>query len=82
MQLAADGATLLVSTLDARVRLFDVPSGKLLNTFMGHAHKEYRCRACFGHAEASVVAGDEDGRVWAWDLVDVRSRPSNVAKPW
>lgn len=46
-------------------------SGKLLNDFTGHNHTSYRCRACFGHEEAMVVFGDEDGRVWAWDLVDV-----------
>ena len=68
---SADGTTLLVATLDSHVRLFDAATGKLLNAFTGHAHTSYRCRACFGHEEASVVCGDEDGRVWAWDLVDV-----------
>ncbi|KAG2121377.1 WD40-repeat-containing domain protein [Suillus cothurnatus] len=67
---SSDGTTLLVSTLDSHVRLFDTTSGKLLNAFTGHNHTSYRCRACFGHAEATVVCGDEDGAVWAWDLVD------------
>ncbi|KAH7923936.1 WD40 repeat-like protein [Leucogyrophana mollusca] len=65
-----DGTTLLVATLDSHVRLFDMTSGKLLNDFTDHSQTSYRCRACFGHAEATVVCGDEDGRVWAWDLVD------------
>ena len=30
-----------------------------------------RDRGCFGHAEASVVCGDETGVVWGWDLLDV-----------
>lgn len=68
---SADGTTLLVSTLDSHVRLFDTATGKLLNAFTGHAHTSYRCRACFGQEEASVVCGDENGQVWAWDLVDV-----------
>ncbi|KAF8135598.1 WD40-repeat-containing domain protein [Boletus edulis] len=68
---SADATTFLVVTLDSYVRLFDAASGKLLNAFTGHAHTSYRCRACFGYEEASVVCGDENGQVWAWDLVDV-----------
>lgn len=49
----------------------DNSTGKLLNAFTGHVNEAYRCRACFGHAEASVVCGDEKGQVWAWDLLDV-----------
>lgn len=71
-----DGQTLLVATLDAKVRLLDRTNGGVLNTFAGHVNGSYRTRACFGHAEASVVAGDEDGRIWAWDLVDVCSPPT------
>lgn len=67
----ADGQTYLVQSLDSTVRLMDAQNGKLLNTFKGHVNEAYRSRACFGHAEASVVSGDEQGCVWAWDLVDV-----------
>lgn len=65
-----DESTCLVMTLDARIRLMDMFTGKMLNEFKGHTHTSYRCRACFGHGEASVVAGDEKGEVWAWDLLD------------
>lgn len=58
-------------TLDGHIRLMDAITGKLLNDFSGHAHTSYRCRACFGHGEASVVAGDENGSIWAWDILDV-----------
>jgi hypothetical protein len=51
----------------------DAITGKLLNDFTGHVHSSYRCRTCFGHGEASVIAGDENGAVWAWDLLDVSS---------
>jgi mitogen-activated protein kinase organizer 1 len=61
-----------VQTLDSTIRLLDAQNGKLLNTFKGHVNDAYRSRACFGHAEASVVTGDEQGSVWQWDLVDVR----------
>ena len=66
-----DAQTLLVLTLDSHIRLMDSSTGKLLNDFTGHVNEAYRCRACFGHAEASVVCGDENGQVWAWDLLDV-----------
>lgn len=66
-----DESTYLVTTLDGHIRLMDAFSGKMLNDFSGHSHSSYRCRACFGHGEASVVCGDEKGEVWAWDLLDV-----------
>ncbi|CCM03336.1 uncharacterized protein FIBRA_05465 [Fibroporia radiculosa] len=65
-----DGQTYLVTTLDSHVRLMDMSTGKMLNDFTGHSIASYRSRACFGHAEASVVCGDEKGMVWAWDLLD------------
>jgi mitogen-activated protein kinase organizer 1 len=70
-----DESTYLVMTLDGHVRLMDAITGKLLNDFSGHIHTSYRCRACFGHGEASVVAGDENGSIWAWDLLDVSRYP-------
>lgn len=76
-----DAQTYLVTTLDARVRLMDGASGKLLNEFKGHANEAYRCRAVFGHGEASVVCGDEGGAVWAWDLLDVRGPSSSLLGP-
>jgi mitogen-activated protein kinase organizer 1 len=66
-----DESTYLVMTLDGHVRLMDAITGKLLNDFSGHTHTSYRCRACFGYGEASVIAGDENGAIWAWDLLGV-----------
>ncbi|KIK09145.1 hypothetical protein K443DRAFT_671641 [Laccaria amethystina LaAM-08-1] len=72
-----DTQTLLVTTLDNHIRLMDMTNGKMLNEFIGHVNEAYRCRACFGHAEATVVCGDEKGVVWAWDLVDAKVLPPN-----
>jgi mitogen-activated protein kinase organizer 1 len=71
----ADLQTFLITSLDSTVRLLDASTGKLLNSFKGHVNTEYRCRACFGFGEGTIVCGDERGQVWAWDLVDVCSRP-------
>ena len=46
------------------------------NPFSGHVGKEYRVRAFFGAGEATICCGDEEGRVWGWDLVDVRIVPN------
>jgi len=67
-----DNQTALVTTLDSHLRLMDMTTGKMLNDFTGHINNSYRCRGCFGHGEASVVCGDEDGKVWAWDLLDAK----------
>jgi mitogen-activated protein kinase organizer 1 len=70
-----DESTYLVMTLDGHIRLMDAITGKMLNDFSGHVHASYRCRACFGHGEASIVAGDENGAIWAWDIIDVGCSP-------
>ncbi|KAF9526595.1 nuclear mRNA splicing protein [Crepidotus variabilis] len=65
-----DAQTLLVASLDNHIRLIDASNGKMLNDFTGHSNDSYRCRACFGHGEATVICGDEKGQMWAWDLLD------------
>ncbi|KAK2463183.1 hypothetical protein APHAL10511_004838 [Amanita phalloides] len=67
-----DNQTYLVTSLDSHIRLMDMSTGRLLNDFTGHVNGEYRCRGCFGHAEASVACGDEKGMIWAWDLMDAK----------
>ncbi len=67
-----DGQTVLVTTPDSTLRLMDMSTGKMLNKFTGHVNQSYRIRGCFGHSEANIVCGDENGQVWEWDLLDVR----------
>lgn len=67
-----DAQTVLVTTLDSHIRLMDAATGKMLNQYTGHANESYRCRACFGHGEGTVICGDEKGLVWTWDLLEVR----------
>ncbi|EJD03245.1 nuclear mRNA splicing protein [Fomitiporia mediterranea MF3/22] len=57
-----DSTAILVTTLDSHIRLLDMQTGKMLNDFTGHTNESFRCRACFGHAEASVICGDENGQ--------------------
>lgn len=64
-----DGAAVLVSALDGKVRLMDKRNGKMLQGFSGHVNTELRVRSCFAEREEYVVSGSEDGIVWCWDLV-------------
>jgi mitogen-activated protein kinase organizer 1 len=40
----------------------------------------YRCRGCFGFNEEYVVIGDEDGHIWAWNVVDAKPLPRSHEK--
>ncbi|MCJ1320913.1 hypothetical protein MMC15_006254 [Xylographa vitiligo] len=66
----ADGAAVLVSTLDSTVRLMDRANGQLLQAYRAHENKEYRVRSCLGLNDAVVVSGSEDGYLCAWDLLE------------
>ncbi len=50
----------------------DRANGGMLNTFKGHVNKDYSTKTCLGYGQATVITGDEEGRVWAWDLLNVR----------
>lgn len=65
--------TLLVSTLDSHVRLFDRKSGKMLGDFTGHKNDSYKSQAAMMYGEGGVVCGDEDGKLWSWGVLDVSS---------
>ncbi|RKP24322.1 nuclear mRNA splicing protein [Syncephalis pseudoplumigaleata] len=70
VQFTGDGNCLLVSTLDARIRLLDKENGGLLNEYTGHEHKEYRLRSCLAPMDTHVISGSEDGAIVFWDLLE------------
>lgn len=65
--------SMLVATLDSTLRLLDTRDGTLLQSYQGHQHQEYRCRAVFGADEEGIVIGDERGRLVGWDMVSGES---------
>lgn len=72
MTLTNDSAMLLVSTLNSTLHAMDLEDGHEFQSYRGHTNKNYRSKAAFGVGEATVVMGDEDGKLWAWDVETVR----------
>ncbi|CZT21939.1 related to S.pombe beta-transducin [Ramularia collo-cygni] len=66
---AGDGY--VVSSLDSKVRFMDRGSGKCLQSFgdEGFKNEEYRVRSTLAMADASVISGSEDGKVFVWDVL-------------
>ena len=65
-----DGNAVLVSTLDSTIRLMDKGNGQLLQSYKGHTNTEYRIRSTLGMADSMVISGSEDGKLYAWDLLE------------
>lgn len=61
-----------MSSQDGKMRLFDRSNGQVLQTFMGHkvSHTGPRSRPAFNRGEGAVIAGDEEGRIWSWNVLD------------
>jgi len=65
-----DDRAILVSTLDSTIRLMDKATGGLLQSYKGHVNKDYRIRSTFAMVDSYVVSGSEDGKVYAWDILE------------
>jgi WD40 repeat protein len=63
---------LLVATLDSTIRSLDAENGNLFQSYKGHKSSSYRSKVCFGPKESTVIFGDEEGKVWTWDVESVR----------
>lgn len=48
----------------------DRTDGSQLQRYSGHKNASYRIHNSFGYGEATVLGGDEDGKLWEWDLAD------------
>jgi mitogen-activated protein kinase organizer 1 len=63
--------TYLTSTADGKLRIFDRSNGNCLQTFFGHTVGVTRSKVAWGYGEGAVISGDEEGRIWAWNVLDV-----------
>lgn len=58
---------MLVSMNDNKIRLMDIDTGAVVQSFTGQKQAEYIIRSSFGGAnENFVVSGSEDSRVYIW----------------
>lgn len=65
-----DGECLAVSCLDGTIRLIELDSGELLNTYDSHhAAGQYGLECCITSDDATIVSGSENGSVVLYDLV-------------
>lgn len=66
------GETLLVSTLDSRLRLFDCRDGTLLKAYAdeGFVNESYRIRAALADNDKFVISGNEEGSIFVWDVLE------------
>lgn len=92
LDMTKDGKSMLVGTLDSKIRLMDRDNGSCLRAYADPIWKneEIRVQSLLGHRERYVVAGDEmavepdgngEGRVWVWDLLTGKI-VAKLTVPW
>ena len=65
-----DGQCLAINCLDGTLRLMELETGELLNTYTGaHSAGQYGLKCCVTADDATVVTGSEDGRAVLYDIV-------------
>lgn len=70
VQQTKDRNAVLVSTLDSTIRLVDKSNGQLLQNYRGHSNTNFRIRSSLGMTDSVVISGSEDGKLYAWDLLE------------
>lgn len=65
-----DGQCLAINCLDGSIRLMELDTGELLNTYSNsHAAGQYGLKCCMTADDATLVTGSEDGRAVYYDIV-------------
>ncbi|WWD21233.1 hypothetical protein CI109_105717 [Kwoniella shandongensis] len=74
--------SILVGSGDGKIRVFDRKDGSVLQTFGGHKvtpQAGVRWGMNWGYGEGVVLAGDEEGKLWAWNVLDAKPLNSSPA---
>ena len=69
VSLSNDNKTYISCCLGDTIKLTDVSSGQLLRTFKGHKHRSYKIEACMTPDDKHIIAGDEAGYIFNWDIL-------------
>jgi len=79
--LSYDERFTLSSSVNGPLRLLDLTSGKGINEYNGHVHREYKTEAVISNNDLGLLSGSEDGRIYKWDLKSTKllnvTDPSN-----
>jgi WD40 repeat protein len=70
MQFAPDGRTMLVTTNDSRIRLYDLSDYSMLAKFKGTENDELQIRAWFSPDGRQVICGGENQQVVVWSAAE------------
>ena len=62
----------IATSLDSTIRLFDMSSGIVLNSYVGHTNSSHPIRATLFAEDALIAAGSEDGALHIWDLLTAK----------
>jgi mitogen-activated protein kinase organizer 1 len=65
-----DGQCLAINCLDGSIRLMELDTGELLNTYTSsHVAGQYGLQCCMTADDATLVTGSEDGKAVLYDIV-------------
>jgi len=78
MQFAPDGKTMLVTTNDSRIRLYDMDDYSMLAKFKGTENDELQIRAYFSEDGRYVICGGEDHQVHVWSATEYQPEGSTA----
>nr|XP_019049626.1 mitogen-activated protein kinase organizer 1 [Kwoniella bestiolae CBS 10118]OCF28556.1 mitogen-activated protein kinase organizer 1 [Kwoniella bestiolae CBS 10118] len=67
-----------ISSDAPKIRIFDRKDGSCLQTVKGHdTAGSNRWAMEWGYGEGYVLAGDRDGKMWGWNVLDAKPLPSH-----
>jgi mitogen-activated protein kinase organizer 1 len=79
ISLTEDHKCVLASCIGGVNRLYDLSSGKILQSYRGHGMERYKSEGGVTASTVEVVGGSEDGRVVMWSLVTAKLMTDFVA---
>ncbi|KAF2455496.1 WD40-repeat-containing domain protein [Lineolata rhizophorae] len=67
VNVSRNGRYMLVSMNDNKIRLMEIETGEVVQTYDGHRQTQFIIRSAFGGADENfIVSGSEDSRVYVW----------------
>ena len=71
MDLSHDKKALILSCLDDSVKLYEVSSGDILNSYNDHKNSSHKTEARFMWDDNNIISGSEDGKIYVYNVLKV-----------